>query len=398
MHTICPINEERLHSSCILIVEDEAMSRKLLVHSLQAQGYTNILTAENGSQALALTQEHCPDLVILDIMMPTMDGFAYCRAVRADAAFNNMPILVQTALDAMDKKLEAFKLGATDYICKPIDAGELAARTRVHLLQKLLAQDLNEYRIQMQLEMEAAKLMQSRIMPTKKQVQMCERIFDIGIGHHFEPSSDLGGDFWGVRPISDKRLALYMLDFSGHGVSAAMNVFRIHTVMQECAYAAGDPATFLTTLNRHLHPLLHRDEFATMFYGIIDTEANCLLYATAAMHPTLIFSKATEAPQLLDGRGFALGAIENATYETKFAPFMRGDVLLMYSDCLIESADANGVCIDESAISKIVRQVAETAPQHLAQSVVDSVVSALQTHQTATTLRDDLTVCAYVRN
>ena len=307
-----------------------------------------------------------------------------------------MPILVQTALDTIDQKLRAFKLGATDYICKPIDAGELLARTRVHLMQKLLMQDLRDYHTQTQAELSAARQMQDRLMPSGSQIKICERVFDMDIGVHVETSSQLGGDFWGIRPLSEQRMAVYMLDFSGHGVSAAMNVFRIHTVMQECQHATGDPAHFLTLLNRHLYPLLERHEFATMFYGIIDTQANCLIYAAAAMHPVLLFSKQETAPIELDHRGFALGAMANTTYESRAVPFMRGDLLLLYSDCLIESANANGIFLDEHAIASCVNASLNGSDRKSAKDVVASLAGRLQA-ESPQPLRDDLTITAYLR-
>lgn len=391
------ILSERMHHALILVVDDIDLNRKILAHSLQAHGYKNVITANDGSEALKITQEQKPELVILDLMMPKMDGFAYLKAVRQNDNYNTMPIIVQTALDDIERKLEAFDLGASDYICKPVEPRELSARVHVHLINTLLMDDLRVYKQRMLIELALAQKMQKRLMPNLQQIQMCERVFNLKIATHFETSYDLGGDCWGMRPLSDSRLAIYNIDFSGHGMSSAMNVFRIHTIMQELLHAGGDPANFLATLNRHLHPLLERDEFATMFYGIIDTDANCLLYASAgAPSPILISSIESEA-LFLNGRGFPIGVLQNATYETKYTPFMNGSFLMLYSDCITEAKNEAGETISEEEIAKIAKTVYNESQQgNPAKETIDQLSQLVKSHS-QDSLPDDLTITAYFR-
>lgn len=388
---------ERLHNALILIVDDIELNRKMLSHNLNARGYTNVLVAEDGSKALQMTRELKPDLVILDLMMPAMDGFSYCQVIRQDKIYNNMPIIVQTALDEMDNKLRAFQLGASDYICKPIDPDELNARTQVHLSRKLLMEDLQTYQKRMMTELEAARAMQTRIMPTDHQIGMCERVYDMKLGFHFETSSALGGDCWGIRPLSDNRLAIFMLDFSGHGMTAAMNVFRMHTIMQEFMHTGGEPGNFLSALNRHLHPLLERDEFATMFYGIIDTDASCLLYSSAAIQPAVLFSRTEQMPLTLNGRGFPLGVVPNASYETKYTPFTHGDLLLLYSDCLTETKNVDGDYLTDVQIKETVGATLKEQQSNPAKNAVDILIQTFRAHSPHP-IGDDLTINAYFRN
>ena len=393
----CFISADRMYNSLILVVDDIELNRKILSHSLQAHGYKNVITTTDGSEALKITQEQNPALVILDLMMPKMDGFAYLKAIRQDGNYNTMPIIVQTALDDIERKLEAFDLGASDYICKPVEPRELSARVQVHLSNTLLMDDLRLYKKRMGEELELAQKMQNRLMPNSQQVQMCERVFNLKIASHFETSSDLGGDCWGIRPLSDNRLAIYTIDFSGHGMSSAMNVFRMHTIMQELLHAGGDPGNFLATLNRHLHPLLERDEFATMFYGIIDTDANCLLYSSAGAPSPILISSLEAEPQMLNGRGFPLGVLPNATYETKYTPFMSRNLLLLYSDCLTEAKNEDGEALPEEEIKKLVKTIYDEQQQgNPAKHIVGKLSQAIKEHS-PNPLPDDLTITAYFR-
>lgn len=387
---------ERLYNSVILVVDDVETNRAMLVRSLNSRGYNKILIAKDGSEALQLTQDLKPDLVILDLVMPGMDGFSYCQAVRRDPAFDNMPIVVQTMLEDIEDKLKAFYLGASDYVSKPIDPDELSARTQVHLTKKILIEDMSHRQQQVFAEMQAARSMQSRIMPDSQSIAMSERIYDMKIAIHFETSSDLGGDCWGMRPLSDKKLAIFSYDFSGHGISAALNVFRIHTLMQECVHAANDPGYFLEQLNKRLHPLLERNEFATMFYGIIDTEANCLLYATAAAPSPILYSHRDQNCELLSGRGFPLGSVSNAIYEKKYVPYLPEDLLLFFSDCVTETKSNTNKVLSEKDIMDCVMATMFEDKENPAQSVMNNVLETLRRHQ-SNPITDDLTINAYWR-
>lgn len=392
------IANTRLQNACVLVVDDIALNRKMIESHLRARGYSNIILAATGKDALDATHAHQPDLVILDLMMPGMDGFEYCRHIRHNSAFNHMPIIVQTALDDVSHKINAFKLGASDYLCKPIDGDELEARVRIHLTNKFLIRDLNDFAQRIAQEIEAARAMQDRLMPSEQQIKMCERVFDLNIAAHFETSSALGGDCWGMRPIGDDRLAVFMYDFSGHGITAAMNIFRMHTIKREFSHVGGDPGAFLTTLNRHLHPLLERHEFATMFYGIIDIQSNCLLYASAAASPPLLFSHSQQDCAWLASRGFPLGVLPHATYETRVVPMLPGDLLLMFSDGLVETAGQHlNHFLSEDDIRQQVLRVMGRASQRPSQNVLEGTLSLLRGHMRGT-LKDDLTLSVFARN
>lgn len=388
---------QRLKEAVILVVDDVQLNRKMLIGHLQARGYTQLLHAHDGRSALEMTYQHRPDLVILDLMMPDMDGYEYCRRIRSDAEFATMPIIVQTALDEMEHKLNAFRTGASDYLCKPVDGDELEARVNVHLTNRFLIHDLATYNIRISQEMDAARAMQNRLMPSEQNVKMCERVFDLNIASHFETSSTLGGDCWGMRPICDHKLAIYMYDFSGHGISAAMNIFRMHTIMREFNHVGGDPGAFLTNVNRQLKPLLERNEFATMFYGVLDTEANCLLYATAAPTSPLLYSNSQKETLSLTSRGFPLGVVAHASYDTKYVPFLPGDVLMLFSDGLSEARNTGGDVLGEEELIKLLRRVMETAPSNPSAAALKEARAALRKHATGP-LADDLTLSFYARN
>ena len=127
-----------LSASTVLVVDDDEISRTLLQGLLASEGYT-VLFAKNGIQALDLAARISPDVVLLDIVMPELDGFEVCRKLRADPALRQIPIIVLTSLEGRDSRLRGLSAGADEFLTKPVDPVEL--RTRVRTIT-----DLNRFR------------------------------------------------------------------------------------------------------------------------------------------------------------------------------------------------------------------------------------------------------------
>jgi len=115
--------------STILIVDDELISRYTVEALLAAEGY-NLVFAKNGKEALEKAREFIPDLMLLDVMMPDMDGFEVCQHLRNDKRLAELPIVIVTALDDRDSRLRGLEVGADDFMSKPFDRAELRARIR----------------------------------------------------------------------------------------------------------------------------------------------------------------------------------------------------------------------------------------------------------------------------
>jgi len=116
----------------ILIIDDDPLIRRIVTRTLDAKGY-KVSEARSGAEGLELAFQDPPDLILLDLMMPGMDGFAVCTALRQNPATTNIPILMLTALDQTDSKVRGLKTGADDYITKPFNIEELETRIQAHL-------------------------------------------------------------------------------------------------------------------------------------------------------------------------------------------------------------------------------------------------------------------------
>ncbi|MBI3267587.1 MAG: response regulator [Planctomycetes bacterium] len=130
------------HAKATILVVDDSESNRSLMRAMLAAGGFEILQARDGMEAIQLTLQAYPDLILLDAMMPTLDGFQTCRALREDPRTHLLPIIMVTALERMEDKLQAFDAGADDFVPKPVNPTELMARVRSHLRIKRLTDNL----------------------------------------------------------------------------------------------------------------------------------------------------------------------------------------------------------------------------------------------------------------
>jgi len=139
------MNEQHMNNSQgnVLVVDDTIENLRLLEGLLTEQGY-DVRTAPSGPLALRSIQAVLPDLVLLDIMMPDMDGYQVCDALQADERTREIPIIFISALDAEDDKVKGFEKGAVDFVTKPFQAREVLARVRTHLTLRGLQRHLQE--------------------------------------------------------------------------------------------------------------------------------------------------------------------------------------------------------------------------------------------------------------
>lgn len=344
-----------LADSRVLVVDDAAPNRVLLISLLRALGVGAWQEAANGLQALEAVESFDPDLILLDLMMPQMDGFEVCRRLRADPRHVDLPILVQTSLNRPEDRVEAFEAGGTDYVSKPVNGPELLARVRVQLRRRQLIRNLQRYRETAREDLATARTMQQRLLPSRDEANRIAASAGLQLESRFVPSSELGGDLWGILQDGKGRPIVYLCDFSGHGVNAALNTFRLNALMRQYDFDDFDPATFLADLNRRLAGVLPVGQFATMLAGVVDIERDCFRYASAATPGPLCWPAQSGAPIFGDGSGLPLGIVAETRYESRFLPLPPGSHLFLYSDAAIEVAvpDSPSGTLGEAGVAQL---------------------------------------------
>jgi phosphoserine phosphatase RsbU/P len=337
----------------ILVVDDTDFNRTLITAMLRQAGFLRIQHAVDGIDALQKIADELPDLVILDIVMPGLDGFEVCRNLRADPRFADLPVLVQTALSNTEDRNKAFQLGTTDLITKPIDRNELLARVRIHLENRVLIQDLQLYRARLESELGMAREMYNHLLPTASLFDQISRDSGVRIRHHTAVSSELGGDLWGIIPLPEQRFGLYLLDMTGTGVSAALNAFRMHTVLHELVSLADDPSRFLREVNARAVDLFESDERASLTYGVVDPTAGTFTYTTAASGRPILLRSGQVTAELGEADGASVGECASSTFPAHVLPFGSGARLLLYNNAVAAALPVEHISSAAEALAEL---------------------------------------------
>lgn len=345
-------------SQCkVLVVDDDEFNHDLVGHFLSEIGVDKVTFAMDGLDGLEAAAAVRPDMVVLDIVMPRMNGLDMLRRLRAMPEFAGIPVIVQTGSDSEEGRTAMFEAGATDYVSKPILGDEFIGRVRVHLNNLLLVRRLRGRLVAMTDELSKAAAVQRSMLPTPATIAWVSQRFNLSISSRFTPSSSLGGDFWGVVPVGDTSAGFYICDFAGHGVGAALDTVRLHTLVNRLPPPRPeDPAAYLGAINSELCGMLARGQYATFFIGFIDVAAQTLTYAAAGAPHPLVISPDGERTWL-NGTGMPIGLRSGHAYQNRVQPFTAGDSLFLYSDAMIEAATPGGAMLGAAKLERIVADV-----------------------------------------
>jgi CheY-like chemotaxis protein len=150
------VNRERANAPQILLVDDNATNLQVLYQTLEGHGY-RLLAARSGTDALSIAQRALPDLILLDVMMPDMDGFETCRRLKADPRTRDTAVIFLSALNEAREKARGLALGAVDFVNKPFQAEEVLARVRTHLTIRELQTQLTRRNAELEHELTVAQ-------------------------------------------------------------------------------------------------------------------------------------------------------------------------------------------------------------------------------------------------
>ncbi|MBX9805468.1 MAG: fused response regulator/phosphatase [Alphaproteobacteria bacterium] len=356
--------------SRILVVDDAALNRELILSYLESAGFKNLDVAVDGKEALTKIETFFPDIMILDLVMPEMDGVQVIKALRKDMNLKHLPIIVQTALSEPEQRIEAWESGASDVITKPIHRLELLSRVKVQLENSILLQELEEYQKVAQKDIDQAFEVQQSLLPSPELVAELEQRHNIKIDSLFVPSRFLSGDMWGILDIGPTQLVIWICDFSGKGIRAALHTFRLHTLIQEFKHCADDPGEIIDALNSRLISVMPAGQFSTFLIGVIDFKTDLFTYTSAsATHPLIYFPQEKKF-EVGDGSGVPLGIVARPSYPLRTMAFSKGASLILYSDLLWEFKAVPGVFLDEGNLDSFAK---ELDGERVVQTVRDQV-------------------------
>lgn len=276
----------------VLVGDDSRYNRRTLARFLRWAGIHQIVFAASGPELLDAIESVHPDLLLIDEALPPIDGIALCRVLRGDPRWRDLPILMQSARQTDQIRTLCFQAGATDLLAKPLNPGECVARVRYHLERRSMVQELRAFRERVERDLAQARAMQLALVPDADWLAALAARHGLGVESRFQTSDEIGGDVWTAFELDGSRVGVFVADLSGHGIAAAINAFRLHTLLSRIPVEERrDPARLLGLLNQRLADILRVGQFSTAFYGIIDRAADRLVYAAAGSPTPLLGSQ-----------------------------------------------------------------------------------------------------------
>lgn len=344
-----PVPSEQRES--ILIVDDTPANLRLLSQILVQQGY-HVRPVPDGPLALAAVRAEPPDLILLDIRMPEMDGYRVCEHLKADVRTRDIPIIFISALDATQDKVKAFHTGCVDYVTKPFHAAEVLARVETHLALRKLQRQLLDANRRMAEELALAGEVQTSFLP--REVPACA---GWQLAATLQPAREASGDFYDFISLPDARLGIVMADVSDKGAGAALYMALSCTLIRTYApqYPA-EPELVLGAVNRRILADTSASEFVTVFYGILDLATGTLLYSNAGHWPPFRFHAGGEGDtQGLAATGIPLGVFEEWAWRREALQIDPGDLLVLYTDGITEAHDEQAALFGQERLLESVR-------------------------------------------
>jgi phosphoserine phosphatase RsbU/P len=326
----------------IAIVDDNQVNIIVIEKILKSAGYESFWKASSAGELLERLDGQANasggkvpvDLILMDMMMPEMDGIQACRLIQLDERFKDIPVIIVTALGDSNKLAEALEAGAIDYVMKPVNKVELIARIRVALRLKYEKDWHKENEAKIRGELELARQVQTSVLslPVSRE--------DLDISAAYYPSFELAGDLYAWHRIDEDRYGVILLDMMGHGISSSLVCMFISSVMQDTITRFVAPEFVITELNRYMNQLNRQraavSYYFTAVYLLIDTKRKTIEYVNAGHPPGFLFEEG-KAPVALDQGSCAVGFFDQMDIVKSTYAYEKPIRIVLYTDGLLEA-------------------------------------------------------------
>jgi phosphoserine phosphatase RsbU/P len=309
----------------VLIVDDSRANREYLADILEEDGY-RILQAASGEECLTLAAAEGPALVLLDVVMPGIDGFETLRRLKSDRATRKAAVIMLTSLGDEESKLKAFGFGAVDYIVKSSGGAEVRARVRVHLRLASAGAELVAARAESLRQLAAAQ--QSLLVRPE---DLPEARFSV----YYRSLREAGGDFYDVLPVAEGVYLYFIADVAGHDVGTSYATPAVKVLLAQCATPAYSVPETMSYLNDVLARTIFQETYMTAFALRVNRRAGKAVYLAAGHPPAVMIPK--EGPvRFLECENPFVGMLTDNVYEAATSDIEPGDRFLLFTDGLVE--------------------------------------------------------------
>jgi sigma-B regulation protein RsbU (phosphoserine phosphatase) len=368
----------------LLVVDDDSENIQI-VRSILGDKY-KLRVAMQGFKALELAKaEPLPGLILLDVIMPHMDGYEVCRQLKVDSKTRDIPVIFLTGKTEVADETRGFEVGAVDYIHKPFSPPIVTARVRTHLMLRDAHETVARQLLAINSELELAREVQLSILP-----QEIPQLQGLEIAARYLPMSSVAGDFYDFIVVDEKRVGILIADVSGHGLSAALIASMLQTALAAQSPHASDSAQVLSGLNQALHGKFGT-RHVTAAYVFVDMEKSTVNYAGAAHPPLLLWRARTREIIEYVENGLMIGPFSDPNYSAVTFSLEKGDRILLITDGIVEAFDSSGKEFGTDRLKQILESKNALPANRFADALLYGI-SDWSEHAIGTGQTDDITV------
>ena len=371
----------------ILVADDNRVDRLVLSAILRKQGY-DIVEAVDGGDALVKFRKHGPHIVLLDALMPGVDGFEAARRIKAEAGEELVPIIFLTSLSEEDALARAVEAGADDFLSKPYNRIVLGAKLDalqrmrdMHATMQRQRDEIRRHHAHLLQEQEAAKAVFDKVAHTG---QLDARY----IRYLISPLAVFNGDvlLGSLNPAGD--LYLLLGDFTGHGLTAGVGAIPLAEIFYGMCHKGFSPGDILREANRKLKAILPSGHFCCATLLALNFHKGVMEFWNGGLPPGCLFRPGTgELSQLTSDRlPLGIQSDERFEYSTRVVKIERGDRLVICTDGIVEARNGAGELFGFERFARIVR---DSRPH---ESTFDALKREVYAHIGANGRDDDITL------
>ena len=361
----------------ILVVDDAPANLRVLAGMLKNGGH-KVRPVPSGKLALRAARRDPPDLILLDINMPEMNGYEVCEHLKADDNLKPIPVIFISVLTEQLDKVKAFATGGVDYITKPFQMEELHARVETHLKLRRQQIELELYshhlelaRERLKLDLELAREVQRSFLPLRLPEVPGYEFFA-----YYESAYEIGGDYYDFIPLSGQRVAVLLGDVAGKGVAAALLMAKLSADARSCMLTDSDTAAAaVTKLNSLMTQSGNADRFVTLVAVVLDHDSHTVTLVNAGHPSPLIYHCATRTvgeATSLEVAGLPLGIQGGFAYDSCQVELEPGDCILAFTDGVTDAMDVNNLKFQKRGVYAAVQGEA-CSPRALGERLVQAV-------------------------
>lgn len=343
----------------VLIVDDQRTNRVMLSGLIEGFGH-QVACAENGSQAIACFNEVAPDVVLLDVMMPVMDGLEAAPHLKKLSKDVHLPILFITALDDQDTLLDCLAAGGDDFIGIPFEPVVLKAKLNAHARVRELSSSLKEKNRALAYHsnrMEREHNVVSHMLANALQENETHHQF---LKSYLASASEFNGDLCLSKAGPLGNFYVFVGDFTGHGLAPATGALPVSQTFFDMAGRGVAVATMAEEFNRELFQLLPDDMFCAAFVVELSANGECLTYWNGGIPDALLINGDGDVIQRLEPQHMALGILPPAEFNRQVSHYFIEEPvhLIAYTDGVVEMVNNVGERLSEKGFQRLVKQSA----------------------------------------